>query len=324
MKDSDKNQNMSYQKLDAVLPLTVRDLERFKILQKSLNLFCQDLLSTVWIVVPDAQQVEISKEIKLNDYRIISESILVPETRFFKIQGWYLQQLIKLEIANYVKTDFYLTLDADVICTKPTTVSDLIKDGRAVYYANSSKERTAWDQSVWKILQITSASSLRYNYYNVTPAVLSKCAVIQLQKHLQHLSRHELAAKPVLSGSRSKKLLLLKSWLLHKVLPAKSGLRHQFADYRAYLIRHLPWTEYMLYYNFCDVHRLLDKYHVWSPQCIYAGRESVWQEQQFESWNPANCFEGERNFFFCVLQSNTQIPAEAYWQKIEKYFHEQP
>jgi len=71
---------------------------------------------------------------------------LIPETKFLKIQGWYLQQLIKLAIAEHIKTDFYLTLDADVICVKPVYFSDLVKDGCAVYTAgnNSKYKNTFW------------------------------------------------------------------------------------------------------------------------------------------------------------------------------------
>lgn len=159
----------------------------------------------------------------------------------------------------------------------------------------------------------------RYNYYNVTPAVLNRDAVIQLQEYLKKLPSYEVISKLKLTSPKRSNFLLLVCWLLYRLLPKNSILRNQLIDYRAYLIRNIPWTEYTLYYNFCEAQNLLDKHHIQTPYCIYAGKESVWQEKQYTNWQPEVCFEGERNFFFCVFQSNTQIPAKIVWQKVERF-----
>lgn len=122
-------------KLDAVLPITLKDYERFIILQKSLKLFCKDLIRVCWIVTPDDEFAEIKLLISDDNYCVIPESSLVPEFKIFpKTRGWFKQQLIKMAIAEKIETDFYLTLDADVICVKPVIFSDLVKDGLAVCY----------------------------------------------------------------------------------------------------------------------------------------------------------------------------------------------
>jgi hypothetical protein len=312
---------MSTQTLDAVLPLTVKDLDRFRILQRSLDIFCQDLLGTIWVVVPDDQIAEVSRAIESGSYRVIAESLLIPEIKLLKVKGWYLQQLIKIAIADHIKTDFYLTLDADVICVQAVSFSDLVKDGRAVYHAANDNqfEDNFWCSSVRDILRIKPTFSPQNSYYNVTPSVLNRNAVMQLQKRLGELSISEMKSKFQWVSSKRNNFYLLVSWLLYRILPNNSALKKQITDYKAYLIRKIPWTEYLLYYNFCDAEGLLDKYHLQTSYCIYAGEESVWEQNQYTNWNPEKCFEGERNFFFCVFQSNTQLPAEVVWKNVERF-----
>ncbi len=307
------------QKLDAVLPLTLKDYERFKILQCSLNAFCKDILGNVWIVVPDAQFAEISQRVNQKNFCVIAESTLIPELKFFSIKGWYLQQLVKLSIVSRIKTEFYLTLDADVICTKPIQFSDLVKDDRAVYYAVDSDryENRLWYDWSRNVLKLELLA--KHNCYNVTPAVLSRNVVIQLQQYLKQLSIAELTSAIKFSDSKRRNFVLLLSWLCCRVLPKKSILREQLLDYKAYLIRNIPWTEYALYYSFCEMQGLLDEYHVRVPNCIYSGKESVWHADQYTKWQPESWFEGDRDFFFCVFQSNTEISAEVIWQKVEKF-----
>ena len=105
--------------LDAVLPLKVEDYERSKILRRSLELFFNDL-RICWVVTPDKDYDELKSHFREHNYCVVPESSLVPEFRFFRnVSGWYKQQLIKLAIAERIETDFYLTLDSDVICIKP-------------------------------------------------------------------------------------------------------------------------------------------------------------------------------------------------------------
>lgn len=313
------NADLNNQNLDAVLPLTLKDYDRFKILQRSLNLFCKELLGTLWIIVPDAQLAQIRQSIDSENCCVIPESELIPQIKWFPVQGWYLQQLIKIAIAPRIQTRFYLTLDADVICTKPIQYSDLVREGRAVYWAIDSKEygNAYWYQWAWDVLKLQPPT--QYRCHNVTPTILSTDAMIQLQCYLRQLSEEELANRPQLSGSKRKKFLSFASWLIYQALPKTSNLKAQLLDYRAYLIKSLPWTEYSLYYSFCEAKGLLEKYHIQDPDCICAGEQSIWHENEYENWHPEHCFKGERNFFFCVIQSNTQIPADAVWQKVEKF-----
>ena len=177
------------QKLDAVLPLKFNDYKRFRILDASLKKFMKDL-GKLFIVVPDKEVELFQSKIRDIDYKIIPETAVVPEFKLFKnYPGWNKQQVIKLAAAEIVETDFYLTLDADIICVRPTSFSDLVKDGRAYCYKHGL-ERSAemfkqWYRDAERVLKIDLAEY----HHDVTPAVLSREAVLMLHEHLARVSR---------------------------------------------------------------------------------------------------------------------------------------
>lgn len=314
------NHTIAYSKLDAVLPITLKDYGRFTILQKTLKIFCEELLEVVWVVVPDRDFPEIKSRIKEKNYEVIPESKLVPEFNLFpKRSGWFKQQLIKLAITENITTDFYLTLDADVICVKPTLFSDLVKDGRAVYYVYSLDkfEFPEWYEWAERVLQLQSLGRCRY--HNVTPSVLSKQAALQVQKYLNGLSLSQIASHEKINFFRKNDLLLLLSRAALKVLPENSTLRDRLSGWKAYLLRNIPWTEYSVYYTFCEFQGLIDKYHIQTEHCIYSTENSVWYKRQYSDWLPERCFTGERDFFFSVFQSTTEVESDEIWEKIKVY-----
>lgn len=313
------NFKITSQKIDAVLPITLKDYGRFTILQRTLDFFCEELLGVIWVVVPDQDFAKIKSKIKGNNYSVIPESKLIPEINFFpKRGGWFNQQLIKLAIAEYIATDFYLTLDADVICVKPTYLSDLVKDGRALYYIYSLDkfDFPEWYDWAERVLKIQLPCR---KYYNVTPAVLSKKAVLDLQEYLNKLSLAQISSQKEINFFAKNDLMLLLARAALKVLPKKSVPREQLSGWKAYLLRNIPWTEYSLYYTFCEAQGLINKYHVPGEDCIYSNENSVWYKQQYIDWNPKSCFTGERNFFFSVLQSTTQVSPDVIWERIKIY-----
>ena len=123
-----QNQNVEYPgQVDAVLPLTVCDLDRSKALLLTIEHFFVDM-GTLWIIVPDRQKEKIAAELKRPNYKIIPESQLIPELKFYQNKkiGWQIQQLLKLAIAKLIESDFYITFDADILCLKPVRYDDII------------------------------------------------------------------------------------------------------------------------------------------------------------------------------------------------------
>jgi hypothetical protein len=79
---------------------------------------------------------------------VLSEKELIPaaDYRIFRDRiGWLRQQIIKMAIATRVKTEFYICLDADVICIKPVTFYCLVRGGRP----GINLEPKAWDRIWW-------------------------------------------------------------------------------------------------------------------------------------------------------------------------------
>jgi len=219
-------------KIDAVLPLTVRDYERSEIVRKSLERFFKDL-GTCWVVTPDREFNIIKSRIAGGKYQIIPQSTIIPELKFYKrvrrIPGWYWQQLIKLAIIPKIETTSYVTLDADVICTRELTAADIMRDGRASCTRYRSHIHGEWYLWAERVLGLPRSGLV----HGVTPALLSKEAVLHLQHHLSH------RVHPVL---RSLGALVAERPLLRDVL----------GSWRSYLLRNLPWTEYALYNTFLE------------------------------------------------------------------------
>ena len=49
--------------------------------------------------------------------------------------NYRIQMLLKIAIAALVPTEFYITLDSDVVVRRPVTFKDLVIDGKAIYQA---------------------------------------------------------------------------------------------------------------------------------------------------------------------------------------------
>ena len=150
-------------------------------------------------------------------------------------KGWIRQQLLKLAIARDVRTDFYMTLDADVVFTQRFGADDLIVGGRSIVNTHTSDDfsrlftdhvaedsthiRRERDKRAAGLLGVTRRNSY---FYGETPVVLSTALVRDL---LWHLERR---------GGR----------------------------WDQWLIENTPWTEYSLYFTFAEGTGVLDRYHL--------------------------------------------------------------
>jgi hypothetical protein len=178
--------------------------------------------------------------------RVVDENEIVPElasdpaTSFHwptPNKGWYRQQLIKLAAHRLMKTEFYMTLDSDIIFVKPFDSNMLIKNGRSIVNVQSGSDyaklytrsvaraetriRLARYADAERVLGLTRTNSALF--YGETPVVLSRSVVAAMSEHL---------------AQRYK-----KSW--HDAL-----------------LSLLPWTEYPLYFTFAEAKGLLSQYHI--------------------------------------------------------------
>jgi uncharacterized protein DUF6492 len=294
--------------VDAVLPICVKDLERAKLLVRSLVYHAHDL-ATLWVITPPADvriaQERLGPAVAPVRMRVLPETDVVPELRVFRLRGWEAQQLIKLAMADRVESDFYLTLDADVICTRRVALDRLIHDGRAPMHVIDEDVRPAW--YAWAADVLGLAPIRQHIFHNVTPTLLSRAGVLALAQHLdRRWRRFQLA-----TGRRS------LGNLRHRLRFA-AGTRG-LEPWRLYLCLSTPWTEYGLYYTFLEATGRFGKFHTETRWCLYDVEQSIWyaKEVDLDSWDPSPAFRGEGPPYFLVFQSNTGIDPAFVGSRIE-------
>jgi hypothetical protein len=196
--------------LDAVLPLTLSDAERAQILFRSLERFFEPL-GTCFVVAPAAELDALRAHVPGGRYELLPEDELVPELRRHQARGrllarlwlgmpahgWHVQQLVKLAAADLVASDAYLTLDADVICARPTGYDDLVGAGGRAVAQLTPPHHPEWNDTAAELLGLPRSG----RQHGVTPAVLARAGVQALAQHLEDRSgepwrRHLLRRLP--------------------------------------------------------------------------------------------------------------------------------
>jgi hypothetical protein len=294
--------------IDAVLPLTLRDAERAELLFDSLTKNFSGL-RRIWVVCPDAHYSQLFERYRTRqqpfELCVVSELRVVPEFNLkTKLSGWFRQQLIKLAIYDRIEGDLYLTLDADVVCTRAVSAEQLVSSGRGACSVLQQDDFRYWYERVEQVLRVRSPR--RNGMHNVTPALLHRGAMQELRQALEEkIARHEYSR-----GIRG----LKQRWFLFQ-----SRKNPDFAAWRVYLAAARPWTEYALYYTFLEARGSFERYHFYAPYCLYDGASSLWSAKNAElpdDWDPAKAFVGEGPPWFLVVQSNTGIGADVVQRKL--------
>lgn len=219
-------------KLTFILPLTLKErrssgrcalpwrsdedqgvLQRTYILLASfIKNFRQDDLSEFIIVCPDASLCPISALLRFVTedprYRVISELSVCPvlgsslESSQHPLPlGWFIQQVVKLAMSHCVSTEYYVTLDNDVVCVKPFSYNSLVRGGKALinletprdysrlYVAELAKEETRTKYERYKrsaaLLGYIRPSRLEARFYGETPVVFHAESVRAMTAHIE-------------------------------------------------------------------------------------------------------------------------------------------
>lgn len=272
--------------LEAVLPLTARDLSRAMILCQSLAKHFSSL-ERCWVLVPDDEVVGIRAELDRPGFTVLAETEVVPELRnLTAVAGWYRQQLLKLAMADVVASPFYLTLDADVVCIRRVTPADLILDGKALV----NTPEVGWVPPEWyeQAAHVLHLPRSRHQH-GVTPCIYSVEAMRQLHRFLS----------------------MRLPWVSRTRAALTAGARRRRRNWVGYLAASQPWAEMQLYHTFVEAHELFSRYHVrGGNNSIYAGAGSLWQSSRVLDWSPEEALSAGADCYFVVVQSNTGISPE--------------
>lgn len=127
--------------LTAVLPLKLKDLSRASILLASLEIHAKPHMRALFekfvVIVPRAHIFALSAMLRPNS-DIFPFVVVCEESLFSNFNsswdGYAVQMAVKLLISRHICTDYYVTLDADVLMTRPVRYDDLVQDGKAIYF----------------------------------------------------------------------------------------------------------------------------------------------------------------------------------------------
>lgn len=295
----------TYPSLAGVLPLKAErkktnSLEQCILLFDSYLKFGAELTFNEFFVVSPRSQLDRIKA-KLDRYSdvlpmiYLAEESLIPEaTSKYWIGGWRKQQLIKLAIASNMKSDYYITFDADVLFKRYVSNADLFPDGRALLQPLSRHIRPKWwigSARVLDIVQNPDAPGM-----NVTPAILHRETVLHLMTYLESLNG--------------------KNWI--------NELLKTYQPFPLSLLRKpIPWTEYSLYFLYITkIDQCLDSIHHLTNDLLLISKKSVWSNVDFSQWDAKECFSEADRSVFCVIQSNKKLSFEEIHQKINPLIYD--
>ncbi len=147
------------------------DHGRLSVLIRSLaKFFVLDDLDMLLVVTPDRDPVlgllaEIAKlagsptvDAFLQKTVVVGDKELAPEVYgreargLNHVSGYTKQQIMKLAASARVRTEWYLTLDADVICVRRTGYDDLIRRGRALVNMTPLGRHRDWHEDADRLL----------------------------------------------------------------------------------------------------------------------------------------------------------------------------
>ena len=194
-------------------------------------------------------------------YRIVHELDVCPDIPKAinpdtgTVDGWFVQQLIKFSMAQYVSSSHYVTLDSDILCIRPFSYGSLVFDGLAltnietvsdyerIYTADFSAREVAIKsdryQRAAEMLGYRRPPASSLVFYGETPVVLQVQSVIALAEYLKER--------------------FLKPW------------SHTLAT-------RLSWTEQALYYQFLEMTgRLTSVCNLTGCNGVLDLEKSVWQ-----------------------------------------------
>jgi hypothetical protein len=246
--------------------------------------------------VRDDEHLTLQRKIGGRDFEVVPESEIVPELGVFRrAAGWYRQQVIKLAIAAYVESPFYMTFDADVICTRPVATADLIPDGRALVHVTKADPHADWYERAEVLLGVRRSG----RSHGVTPCIYNTEGMLALHEYLG--SRESLFNR-----------LSLRSLPVPKVGALLRG-------WRAFLLRNVPWTEQSLYFTYLEAEGLYDRYYLEPVEdVIYDGHRSLWYDKHFAWWKADEAMATSGDAYFIVAQSTSGVDTGMLWEAVRR------
>jgi len=235
-------------------------------------------------------------------FHIVDATSLVPELVFLSKHsesedapyyndhkfGYITRMIVKLAAFEFVggKSEFYLALDADVLCVRPTSYEDLVYEGKAVVNKGtiSFDKMYQWKGAVdvldgpFELLQDNVA-------YGGVPSLYNTRGVYKLKTYLE--------------------------------------IEYQ-QPWRYSLLRYLfGWTDYSLYYSFLRMSGMFERYHTAKPQGVFRTTdlsEGTIGTKGWERWDFSETLDPKAQGAFVHLHGMLEVETEKVNEKLRRYF----
>lgn len=269
---------------DEVAYHKINDISRFRLFLKESfdKFFDKNSVEEFIVIIPDHDLEYASGVLNLDGVKVMVDSDLFieKEDAYFP-GGWFKQQALKLKVAEFVKTDKYLILDADMFVTKPTSYDDLVINGKPkISYTPYGIHKVWWDSSAKFLGYPVRQYSEKDLLPGFTPQILLKDVVLELINKLSDQAEDG-------------------DWISHLASNALAGPNADFPQFN-----NPNWTEYCLYWTF-----LMNEYNIddlYQDNYVLLGM-GVWDHNQYKKLPDDyfdQVFDPNSDFYFSVIQSN--------------------
>jgi len=261
-------------KVTLVLPLMIDDAHRALLLVGTLQAHStpnHQSIQELLVVVPDTQAFAL--DVLEAPHTCPPISVINESSLFNGIvkQTWHayaLQMAVKLLVAQRVTTNYYVTVDADILLVGTFDAALFFPGGRGIFVEEPRGVHPHWWRGSAAILGLTE-DAYPNAAFGVTPAVLSTIGSVITTSLIRDVFKDD-----------DWQQRWLKSW-----------------DDGTW------WSEYTLYRLALDIRGLFDKIHVASGSETFCN--PVWYHGDLP-WDAAGAFHNE-NCVFSLVQSTTQL-----------------
>ncbi|GAB5360216.1 hypothetical protein AAMO2058_000608500 [Amorphochlora amoebiformis] len=293
-------------KISIVETLQAKDLQAFDIQLMSLkkNFKLEDLSVFLIVASPEDFTTVDAHVRKCNEkyegtfpFRVVSASAIVPEQEYMTKHsetevapyykehhfGYITRMIAKLSAFEWIPGEFYLALDADVMCVKPTSYATLIPHGKAITNFGKGKYDTAYQ---WKgakhVLDAPKSMHADQTVYGGVPSIYHRMAVNKLKTYLE--------------------IIYQQPW-------------------RYSLLRYLyGWSDYSLYFSFLKIAGIFDKHHSAVRDGLFRSQDGRIGSDELQKWGESNLTPSQDPGYFVHLNGMIELPVSEVNSKIRPYF----
>lgn len=235
---------MTQPSISAFLPLLAKDIDRAEILLRSLRYFAHPLRS-LWITCRDgdvglveafAQRHSELRIVVATDASILGRPLLALFRGLAPRWGRDRpQMLLKLWAAASSESSLLLTLDADVMLTRPLRVADVGLVGKPPLVVFSPVQHPTWYEASARLLRVP----VTQHEMGVTPAILRRDVARQLLESLEL----------ILSGSAGSRLCITRqAWTEYALYYTWLAGTGRSQDYHRF-VRYSDWFGPSVWYG---------------------------------------------------------------------------